>query len=228
GTGRARYGLAICSPDLPWLKEYPYQPFSAPVWVCDSQNGISEVKGLMLGQIRNLLDEVRLVRRARLEARDAYRPDIHDVQIAGLAWEDLDEKEKHLLPPVLVIADAQQLSGAGMQQIIELLSTGWPVKIALINDGLTLPGGRSFGVEGLLFAAMDLREPLVFQGNLKARRRFFKGLAAGMQSSGPALFHLLAPKPEQHNIPASRWPELYHIALKSRAFPTVLFEPRPD
>lgn len=228
GTGRARYGVSICTPELPWMKDYPYQPFSAPVWVCDPQNGLSEVQGLMLGQIRNLLDEVRLVRRARLEIRDAYRPDIHDAQIAGLSWEDLDEKEKRLLPPILVIADVQRLSGAGMQQIQEMLSSGWPVKIALLSDGLTLPGGRTSGVEGLLFAAMNLRKPLVFQGNLKARRRFFKGLMAGMQSAGPALFHLLAPEPGQHNIPASRWPELYHIALKSRAFPTVLFEPRPD
>lgn len=228
GTGRARYGLVICTADLPWLKEYPYQPFSAPVWVCDPQNGMAEVQGLILGQMRNLLDELRLVRRARLEIRDAYRADIHDAQIAALSWDDLDEKERRLLPPTLVVADAQNLSGAGMRQILELLSSGWPVKIALLGDGLTLPGGRASGVEGLLFAAMNLRKPLVFQGNMKARRRFFKGLAAGLQSAGPALFHLLAPKPEQHNIPASRWPELYHIALKSRAFPTVLFEPRPD
>lgn len=228
GTGRARYGIVSFSEDLPWLDEYPYQPFSVPVWRCDAGQGMAEVSGLIRGQIRNLLDEVKLLRRAKLEIRDAYRPEIHDAQIASLTWEELDEKERRLLPPMLVVADAKKLSGAGIRQILEWLSSDWPVKVVLLNDGLTDPAGHATGVEGLLFSAMNLRKPLVFQGNLHARRRFFKGLVAGLQSPGPALFHLLAPQPEQHNIPASGWADLYRMALKTRAFPSLLFEPRAE
>jgi pyruvate/2-oxoacid:ferredoxin oxidoreductase alpha subunit/ferredoxin len=230
GTGRARYGIVWYASGQPWMENYPYQPFNVPVWRCDPAAGMSEVLGLVKGQVRILLDHIRLVRRARLEVRDAYRPEIHDQQIAGLSWEDLDEKERRLLPPMLVVADAGQLSGAGLQQFHQLLGSEWPVKVILLNDGLldprVDPAAQSAGVNGLLLSAVMQRRPIVVQGNLAAGNQLYKGLVNGLESAGTALFHLLAPRPEKHNIPVSGWPELFKKALETRAFPVLFFEPK--
>ncbi|MBK7408178.1 MAG: 4Fe-4S binding protein [Saprospirales bacterium] len=232
GTGRARYGMVFFTDNLPWLKDYPYQPFNVPAFLNGQDGGIGQVQGLIHGQVRYLLDQIRLVRRARLEHRDAYRPEIHDQQIAALGWADLDDKEKLLLPTLLVVADAKGLSHSDLLEINQLLASEWPVKIILLHDGLVAPdvnfAGREAAINGLLISAITMRKPIVVQGGLGAGKELYKGLMKGLKSRGGALMHLLAPRPEYHNIPASKWPDLYRIALETRAFPTLLFEPHPD
>ncbi|MCB9284170.1 MAG: 4Fe-4S binding protein [Lewinellaceae bacterium] len=232
GTGRARYGLVFYTPNLPWLNDYPFQPFNVPVLVNPKDGGMGQVFGLIQAQIRYLLDQVRLVRRARLEHRDAYRPEIHDQQIAALSWADLDDKEKRLLRPLLVVADAKGLSQSDHADIRQLLASEWPVKVVLLNDGLVDPAspvsGGAAAANGLLLSAITLRKPIVVQGSLGAARPLYKGLMKGLQSRAGALFHILAPRSEQYIIPVSKWLELCRIALESRAFPSVLFEPHAE
>ncbi len=60
-------------------------------------------------QQRNILDQVRLLRRADLEVKGQYRPEIQDEKIAALSWSDLSAKEKELLPPLLVVLDARDM-----------------------------------------------------------------------------------------------------------------------
>ena len=232
GTGRARYGMVFFAADLPWLNDFPYQPFNVPVLVNAKDGGIGKVYGLIQAQVRYLLDQIRLVRRARMEHRDAYRPEIHDQQIAALGWGDLDEKEKRLLPPLLVVADANGLPHNDHADILQLLNSDWPVKVILLHDGLVdreaaLSGGAA-AVNGLLLSAVTLRKPIVVQGSLGAVRPLYKGLMKSLQSRGGALMHLLAPRTEHYAVPASKWLELCRIALESRAFPSLLFEPHAD
>jgi len=224
GGGRARYGMVLFREGLPpGLADYPFNPFNVPVLVNGEGVGTDQLEGLIQAQVRYVLDEVRLIRRARMEIKDAYRPEVHDLQIASLKWEDLEEKEKRLLPALLVVAAAKNMAKTDLSEWARLLSSDWPLAFLLLNDGTQAPAD----INGLLFSAFALRKPLVVQGGLGDSKQLYRGLMKGLQERRPAVFHLLAPLPEKHCIPESKWPDLHRIALETRAFPFLRFDPAP-
>ncbi|MFQ5448506.1 MAG: 4Fe-4S binding protein, partial [Saprospiraceae bacterium] len=230
GMGRSRLGLAVQGGDLPWAGAYPFNPFLAPVFLPAGNMTPGLAQGLFQGYLRHALDNIRLLRRAQLEANDKYQPGVHAAQIARLDWADLAEEEKQLVPPLLLVGDKNALGEAAIASLMNLLATDWPVKIVLLDTaGYAADGGtpRQLTESGaLILQALAWRKAYVFKGSAGDKKVLFNGLLKGMRRQGPALFDLLAPAPERH-LPACRT-TLAGLAWQTRAFPSFQHMPEED
>ena len=226
GMGRSRFGLALHNGSLPGAA-YPFNPFTTPV-IFDKNGVTAELaEGLFRGYLRHALDNLRLLRRARLEAKDQYQPDVHAPKIAALRWQDLEEGEKRLVPPMLLVGSRDSFLDKNFTQLNSLLAGDFPIKIIVLNDGQVSPHGDAavnFSKNNtLLLSAMTLRKAFVFQGVMDGSKVLFNNLVKGLQRPGPAFFHLLAPDHGQHT--AVNWTALPTLALETRAFPFFRFDP---
>lgn len=231
GTGRARYGLAVQAGLWPWAEQYPYNAFLSPALLAGNGALAGIASGLFQGFLRHALDNIKLLRRARLDAKDKYRPEIHDAQIAALNWEGLDDTERGLVPPMMLVGNQSLLEGQQREALDALLASPWPVKILCLDDGLADPEApQRQGARGnaALFAAATLRNAYVWQGSLATAPQLFDGLRHGIARPRPAFFHLLAVAPERHTKPWAEWPQLAGLALKSRGFPVFAFDPETE
>ncbi len=226
GMGRSRFGLALHDGSLPGAA-FPFNPFTTPV-IFDKNGVTAELaEGLFRGYLRHALDNLRLLRRARLEANDKYQPDVHAPKIAALRWQDLEEGEKRLVPPMLLVGSRDSFLEKNFTQLNSLLAGDFPIKIIVLNDGQLSPDGEAavnFSKNNtLLLSALALRKAFVFQGVMDGGKVLFNNLLKGLQRPGPAFFHLLAPYQVQHT--AVDWTALPKLALETRAFPFFAFDP---
>ncbi len=233
GTGRSNYGMAIAGAgSMLWAKEYPYNTFTSPIAIQWDGAAPELAMGLFKGQLRYLLDNIKLMRRAKLEARDKYDPDVHDAEIASLSWKDLDDEEKALIPPVLLVGDKSAMNERNWGGLSRLLSGEYPVKVVIVDNALVPPGADPATCIAqsttTVLSAMALKNAYVLQGSMGNPAHLFNGLLEGMQCQRPALFCLFAPDHEKHFIASDAWPKLAPLALNTRAFPALQFDPADE
>jgi pyruvate-ferredoxin/flavodoxin oxidoreductase len=184
--------------------------------------------GLFYGQIRFLLDNIKLLRRAELESKDKYDPAIHDTEIAGLSWADLTDDEKRLVPPILLIAERDDLNEAGWSSLNKLLVEKYPVKVFLFDNVVSpnhAPIASFIQTTSGIFSSMALRNAFIFQGGMGNVDHLFDGLITGLDKTYPALFNLYATKLDKHGATNINWLPYASLALNSRAFPCLSFDP---
>jgi len=232
GVGRARFGMLIAGANsMDWAKQYPANNFTSPGVIHWNGSAPEQTLGLFYGQIRFLLDNIKLMRRAELEANDKYDPTIHDREIAGLSWHDLTDDEKHLIPPILLVGERDDLNEAGWSSLNKLLAEKYPVKVFLF-DNVTSPNHNPVAnlaqTTSGMFSSMALRSAFVFQGGMGNADHLFAGLLIGLDKTYPALFNLYSTKFEKHGITNINWLPYASLALISRAFPSISFSPEDE
>lgn len=225
GLGRARFGTVVATRQaLRWAKRFPFNTMSTPVSVCDHSEAADFVLGLCKGHIRQMVDNIKLLRRAALESQNKYDPPLHDEQIANLGWSDLTREEKILVPPVFLVTDVEMFSQSNLPSMMRLLSSDYPVKILLMDDA---SGDASYWQArlGVLMQVVSLRKAFYLQSSLANPRHFFKGITDGLHDPTPALFHLLAPKSVNYEWATD---EFLQLSSDSRAFPLFRFRPSKE
>lgn len=232
GTGRARMGFTIDgSPTDGWSNSYPWNNFTSPVLIHLNGTTPELAKGIVQGQIRQLLDNIKIIRRAELEINDTYEPEINDVQIASLTWNNLSEKEKNLIPPIIVIGSRAKLAGKDLDSLISMLGCNWPLKTIVLDDAA--PGTEGFGAEiiggiGALLPVLALQNAHVVKSSLAVPQHLFSGLSGAFNSSMPALAWVFTPSVSKHLIPSGSFPKLHALSLNVRAFPLFSFNPNQN
>jgi pyruvate/2-oxoacid:ferredoxin oxidoreductase alpha subunit/ferredoxin len=229
GVGRSRYGMLIAGENsMDWAKQYPLNNFTNPSVIHWNGSAPEQTLGLFHGQLRYLLDNIKLMRRAALEAKDKYDTAIHDLEIAELNWNDLTDDEKKLVPPVLLVAERDDLNEAGWSSLNKLLTQKYPVKVFLF-DNITSPNNSPVAsltqTTSVMFSSMALKSAFVFQGGMGNVNHLFDGLMTGLDKTYPALFNLYATKSEKHGVTNIDWSPYAVLALNSRAFPAISFNP---
>ena len=221
GSGRSRFGVVLSSSDgFGWSKTQPYNVFTSPAIVFDEPSSAQFVLGLVKGHVRQMLDNIKLLRRAELESQNQYEAHIHDAKIARLEWNDLNESERTLVPPVLVFLDSAKISELNMPAVIELLTSGLPVKIFIFD---TAKSSVNYWREqmALTTAVLSLKTCYFLQASLADPVHLFKGLTEGMRHAQPGFFRVLTPDAAADI--AMHYPSLLKLALRSRAFPAIRF-----
>ncbi len=227
GTGRARMGFAI-NTEMEWGSSYPWNNFSAPVLFHLNNSGPAMAKGLVLGHIRQMLDNIKILRRAELEIIGKYEPEINDHQIASIGWDDLTEKEKGIVPPVILIGNRGKLAAKDFDALIGLLGSNLPVKVIILDDAVPAIDQAATDIingTGILFPAIALQHVQVLKTSLAAPAHMFQGLSDIFRSNIPALAWIFAPAITKHTATADAWPKLNALALNARAFTLFNFKP---
>ena len=225
GTGRARYSMVVNAEDnLGWVNSFPFNVFTVPVQVCNKNESLAErAEGVFLGQLRYVLDNIKLLRRAKLEVKNKYDQHQHDEEIANLSWKDLTEEERAIVPPVLIVASHHSLSEQNRQGTSRLLASEYPFKLVIID---TAEDGSFTTTESVLTAVVQ-KNAYVMQGSLGSSSNMFDGLHEGLHSSKPALFCLHTSNAGLHHGYGA-FKQLSALALSSRAFPFIKYKPKSD
>jgi len=233
GSGRARMNLVVLSKGaLSWAGDWPWNPFTAPVLVKEAGSLAGTAMGILYGLERYVVDNVKLIRRAGLEAAGKYNPEEHDREIAAMSWKDLDEEEKSLLPPVLILADSSCLSGTALEHLETLLASGLPLKMVLF-DSAALPAGKEPAATiarqaGQMLSAMALKNVHITQAGPDNPEFLYLSLVEALRDGLPAWLTLCAPDPLAHRDRDTKWPDLATLAVATRAFTVFRFDPDAD
>lgn len=232
GVGRSRYGMLVAGENsMEWAKQYPSNNFTNPSVIHWNGSAPDQTLGLFYGQLRYLLDNIKLMRRAELESKDKYDAAIHDIEIAELNWDNLTDDEKKLVPPVLLVAERDDLSESGWSSLNKLLAQKYPVKVFLF-DNIASPNNSPVAsltqTTSGMFSSMALRNAFVFQGGMGNVNHLFDGLMIGLDKTYPALFNLYSTKYEKHGVINIDWSPYASLALNSRAFPSISYNPENE
>jgi pyruvate-ferredoxin/flavodoxin oxidoreductase len=236
GLGRARVSLAIAPGAVASLGgAFPFNPFQSPVLVDAAGETGQMARGLFEGQLRQAMAGFRLIRWARLELDRPNEAATAVEELAHLKFSDLTEDERQLCPPILVLGDDQSLGSRGLAQLAALLSCGRPVKVVVLSDmggeadsGLSVdalgsyPAGRRFD---LALLALLTRRASVVQTSTACPDHFATGVLAALAFDGPCLIHIHAPSPQRHGFVPERLHRQAKLAVESRAFPLLTFDP---
>jgi hypothetical protein len=177
-----------------------------------------------------LVDTVKAIALAELEAGGNYDEARHDAFFEGFGAHALTPEDLALFPDYLVCIPPGSNGAFENANLMEMLSSGLPVKV-LVETGDALEeaaigaGSFAFGVRStrLAMTATSLGGVFVLQApgsNLHALR---DRLTAGLRHRGPALFSVFAGS----DAPAAGLPAYLTAAaaMQSRAFPSFCYDP---
>ncbi|KAB2879001.1 hypothetical protein F9K33_11060 [bacterium] len=218
GVGRARFGAVLSGTgSMAWAKQFPYNAFTSPVVIYDQPDSMNFIHGLCHGHIRQMMDNVKLLRRADQEMQNEYDPIVHDERIAALAWGELTENEKVFVPPVFVIADYKMIADINASSLVALLSSDFPIKILMFDSAC---GTAEYwrGRMAITTTVLSARNTFFLQSSMAKKEHLFNGLMDGMRHMTPSFFHILTPGFDYSE-------KSFQLALQSRAFPLLRFVP---
>ena len=251
-TGRGRASLGIsnstgCS--SVWGSTYPYNPYPYPWTNHLFQDAPSVAIGLFEGLMRKMADGFAAVRRAELELADAYDPKTHDRFFQGFDYRQFSDDEFRLCPPVVALGGDGAMLDIGFQNVSRLMASGKPLRVVVLdtqvysNTGgqactsgfhgqvsdMAAYGAARHGKEEhrkeMSLIAMAHRSTYVLQTSQALPAHLVGGVLRGLGSRHPALFNIYTPCQAEHGLPDSASANAAKLALESRAFPYLVYDP---
>jgi pyruvate-ferredoxin/flavodoxin oxidoreductase len=250
GRGRASLGITNstgCS--SVWASTYPFNPYPFP-WVNHLfQDAPSVAIGIFEGHMRKMGDAFAAVRRAAKLLDGSYDPAKDEEFFTAFDWQQFDDDEFNLVPPILAIGGDGAMLDIGFQNLSRLLASGKPIRVVMLDTqvysntggqastgtftgqsadmsphGKAMPG-KSEERKELAYIAIAHRGAFVHQTSQASASHMIEGLIKGLQSRRPAVFSIYTPCPVEHGLPDEWAPRSARMALESRAFPFVTYDP---
>ncbi len=250
GRGRAAVGITNstgCS--SVWGSTYPFNPYPFP-WVNHLfQDAPSIAIGIFEGHMRKMGDNFVTVRRAEKLLDGSYDPERDEAFFADFDWQQFTDEEFNLVPPILSIGGDGAMLDIGFQNLSRLLASGKPIRVVVLdtqvysNTGGQASTGTYTGqsadmspygkaVHGktevrkeLGYIAMAHRGAFVHQTSQASASHLIGGLIKGLQVRRPSVINVYTPCPVEHGLPDEWAPESAKLALESRAFPFLTYDP---
>jgi pyruvate-ferredoxin/flavodoxin oxidoreductase len=250
GEGRAAMGMANstgCS--SVWGSTYPYNPYPFPWTNHLFQDSPSLAIGLFEGHMRKMADNFATLRRAELLASGAYDASRDEEALSNLDWRGFTDEEFGLCPPIVSMGGDGAMLDIGFQNLSRLLASGKPLRVIVLDTQVySNTGGQACtsGYTGqvsdmatygaaqhgktevrkeLALVAMAHRGAYVLQSSQASASHLVAGVLRGLQKRRPAVFNIYTPCPVEHGL-ADDWSlRAARLALESRAFPFLTFDP---
>jgi pyruvate-ferredoxin/flavodoxin oxidoreductase len=250
GRGRATAGFANatgCS--SVWGSTYPYNPYPLP-WVNHLfQDAPSIAIGIFEGNMRKMANGFAALRRAELEVEDNYDAAEHEPFFAKFDWEQFTDDEFAMCPPVFAVGGDGAMLDIGFQNLSRLMASGKPIRVIVLDTQVYSNTGGQACTSGFLGQVSDMaafgpgqhgkeemrkelaliamahRGTYVLQASQASASHLLGGVLRGLQSKRPAVFLLHCPCPPEHGIADDAAPDAAKLAVESRAFPVLSFDP---
>jgi pyruvate-ferredoxin/flavodoxin oxidoreductase len=251
-SGRGRSTMAMtnstgCS--SVWGSTYPYNPYPFP-WVNHLfQDAPSIAIGIFEGHMRKMRDNFVSVRRAELLMDDSYDEETHEEEFVEFDWQAFTEEEFDLCPPILAMGGDGAMLDIGFQNVSRLLASGKPIRVVVLDTQVYSNTGGQACTSGFTGQVADMsaygkaqhgkeetrkemalialahRGAYVLQTSQASPAHMMEGIIKGLHFRGPAVFNLYTPCPVEHGLSDEMSPHAARLALESRAFPFVRFDP---
>lgn len=173
---------------------------------------------------------IRAMTVAELESAGRYDESRHDAFIAGLAAESLSPQDTEIFPDYLVCLRGRPADAAADTHLMQLLSSGIPVKVLvetedMLEEASAAQGRCAVGVRSVQLAslAIGLNDAFVLQSASANLVQMQAEIRKGMSVPAPALFSV-------YNGGAAAPGDLPRYlataaAMQSRAFPSFIYDP---
>jgi pyruvate-ferredoxin/flavodoxin oxidoreductase len=250
GTGRSPLGMANstgCS--SVWGATYPYNPYPFP-WVNHLfQDAPSIAIGLFEAHMRKMADNFIAIRRAELLRDGSYDASRDEAALGALTWQQFTDDEFALCPPIIAMGGDGAMLDIGFQNLSRLLASGKPIRVVVLDTQVySNTGGQActsgftgqvadmsgFGKaqhgktevrKELALIAIAHRGVYVHQTSQAAASHLIGGVLRGLHKRRPVLINVYTPCPVEHGL-ADDWSrDAARLALESRAFPFLTFDP---
>ncbi len=248
--GRAEMGLINATGCTSvWGSTYPYNPYPFPWANHLFQDAPSVALGVFEGHMARMAEGFRAVRQAEIELTEGYNPALHDERFARFGWQDFSDEEWRLCPPVVALGGDGAMYDIGFQNLSRVLMTGKPVKIFVVDtQAYSNTGGQSSTASFVGQVAdmapygeaqrgkQELRKEMgligiahrgayVLQGSVAHTTHLIEGYIDGLNSRRPALFNIYTCCPVEHGVGDDRSVEQSRMAVESRAYPLLRYDP---
>lgn len=177
-----------------------------------------------------LIELARAIAVAELEIDGQYNEAKHGALFEQFGANGLDPQELAAFPDYLVCVNAGKMRADEHAQLMEILSSGLPIKVMLqiddileetsVGEGNISAGMRSRQIANM---AIGLNEVYVLQSTSSNLYRFRGRMLRGLKYGGPALFSVFTGA----SAAASGLPPylMSAAAMESRAFPAFTYDP---
>jgi ferredoxin len=160
---------------------------------------------------------------AELEIDGQYNPQRHDAVFEAYGEAGLDADEVAAFPDYLVCIDDASLDAQENAKLMEILSSGLPIKVLLQVDDLADPSAPGMRSRQLASLAMGLNEVYVLQSSASNLYQFRDRVLKGVSFGGPAFFSVYSgANAKADGLPAYL---MAAAAMESRAFPAFTYDP---
>jgi ferredoxin len=177
-----------------------------------------------------LVELAKAIAVAELEIDGQYSESKHDALFEQFGANGLDPQDLAPFPDYLVCVNAAKLQADEHAQLMEILSSGLPIKVLLQIDDILeeSPNGEGNLTSGMRSRqianmAIGLNEVYVLQSASSNLYRFRERMLRGLAYRGPALFSVFSGASGR----ASELPPylMSAAAMESRAFPAFTYDP---
>jgi hypothetical protein len=188
-------------------------------------------------RLPKMVSLVKAMTIAKLEIESRYREATHDPFFRNYDERYLEADDLAMLPAYLICLRNGTDAKAEKADLIEVLSSGLPIKVLAQNDDiveqLSIASGQlSFGVRGSQLASMalGLNDVFILQASGADLYRMHHSILKGLTHRGPALFSVYSGQSGKRARSAKNTPEkpLYlraAAATDSRACPVFVYDP---
>ncbi len=190
----------------------------------------SQALSAFRSRMPKLVELARAITIAELEIDGQYVESKHDALFEQFGANGLDAADLAPFPDYLVVVNAEAMQAAEHTQLMEILSSGLPIKVLLQTDDILEEsrqgeGRLAAGIRSRQIAhmAMGLNEVYVLQSASSNLYRCRQRLMHGLTFRGPALFSVFSgASGAPSGIPAYL---VAAAAMESRAFPAFSYDP---
>jgi pyruvate-ferredoxin/flavodoxin oxidoreductase len=251
-SGHGRSSLAMANStgcSSVWASTYPYNPYPFPWANHLFQDSPSLAIGLFEGHMRKMADGFVTVRRAQAMLDGEYDADRTERELGDLDWRTFTDEEFSLCPPIVAMGGDGAMLDIGFQNLSRLMASGKPIRVVVLDTQVySNTGGQActsgytgqvadmswYGKEQhgksevrkeLALIAMAHRGVYVHQSSQASASHLMSGVLKGLQKRRPALFNIYTPCPVEHGLPDDWSQHSARLALESRAFPYLTFDP---
>jgi ferredoxin len=176
-----------------------------------------------------LVELARAVVIAELEIEGEYSPERHDALFEGYGATGLAPEELAHYPDSLVCLSGSALSAQEHGRLMQVLASGWPIKVLLqiddLHDAAPSDGAFAAGLRSSRIAtqAMALNDAFVLQASSSHLAALAASVQRGLAYAGASLFSVFSGASGQR---AGLPPYLVAAAaMESRAFPAFSYDP---
>jgi ferredoxin len=170
-----------------------------------------------------VLGVCRAVRLARLELDGRYDPARHEEWLRALSSEMLDDDERALLPPIVVLVESERIESTWLSGLSRVLRSPWPVAVLSVTAPLGALG-PDLGIDVGYFG-IGHRGAFVQQSSVSRPAHLYDGFVRALGASRPSLHVIDLGETSEGEEPAiGRWLRA-GAAIEGRAHPLFRFDP---
>jgi ferredoxin len=181
-------------------------------------------------RIPEMVELIRAIAVAELEIDNRYRESKHDAFFRRFDESALVPEDLAHFPPYLICLRAKEDTAQEKARIIELLSSGLPMKIMvqtddILSESMRAEGSFALGAGSLQLAGMAiaLGDTYVLQSASSSLYQVRDRIREGLTHPGPALFSVFSGS--EDSVPHLPAYLSAAAATQSRAFPTFSYDP---